>query len=46
VDIRQAINLQVHARFREEGSGIASPAQILFPEKPGGRPRQATASPG
>jgi len=40
VGIRQAINLQVHVRIREEGIGSVSPAQILFPEKPaGGRGR-------
>ena len=43
MDIQQAINLQLYARFAEEGIEFAYPTQTLYVEKTGGRPREAGA---
>lgn len=40
MDIQQAINLQVHAHFAEEGIEFAYPTQTLFLEKPRGQAPQ------
>jgi small-conductance mechanosensitive channel len=37
MDIQQAINLQIHAVFAQEGIEFAYPTQTLFIEQPGGR---------
>jgi small-conductance mechanosensitive channel len=38
MDIQQAINLQIHARFEEEGIEFAYPTQMLYIEKRAGIP--------
>jgi small-conductance mechanosensitive channel len=40
MDIQQAINLQLYARFAEEGIEFAYPTQTLYVEHAGGRPRE------
>jgi small-conductance mechanosensitive channel len=41
MDIQQAINLQIYARFEAEGIEFAYPTQTLYIEKSGGRPQEA-----
>ena len=41
MDIQQAINLQLYARFEEEGIEFAYPTQTLYVEKPGGHHGEA-----
>jgi small-conductance mechanosensitive channel len=43
MDIQQAINLQIHARFEQEGIEFAYPTQTVFIERSGG---QAPETPG
>ena len=41
MDIQQAINLQIHARFEQEGIEFAYPTQTVFIERSGGQAPQA-----
>jgi small-conductance mechanosensitive channel len=43
MDIQQAINLQIHAHFGEEGVELAYPTQTLYLEKTGKQPQKTTS---
>jgi small-conductance mechanosensitive channel len=44
MDIQQAINLQIHARFEQEGIEFAYPTQTVFIERSGGQAAEAPGS--